>query len=209
MRFRVVTGVLVLTWFTAGSAMAQDTGSGFVRGIGGVSFAADPAAIYGGGAGFKIGRTFCVTGEFGRVQSVAPQEFNDLLDLAEQEIELELGAPVTLDANIPALYFTGGVRADVPTMGRVKPFIEAAAGVARLSANVDAEIGGLDVSDEVNDLLKGEHTSKFMLALGGGITMQVSGACWLDVAYRYHRIATEDPVSNTNVVYAALRFAFR
>jgi len=209
MKFRDVQAAVVFTLVAAAPVLAQGTDRGFVRGLGGVSFAAEASPIYGGGVGFRIARNLMVTAEVGRIQNVIPQDVQDLLDLAEQEVELEIGAPVTIDAHIPVFFFLGGVRADVPTSGRVKPFIEASAGVGHLSANVHAEVAGIDVSDEVNNLLDNETASKFMLAIGGGISMQMSGSCWIDAGYRYHRIATEDPVSNTSALYAALRFAFK
>lgn len=209
MKFREVQAAVLFSLLAAAPALAQGADRGFVRGLGGVSFAAEASPIYGGGAGFRIARNFTVTAEVGRIQNVLPQDIQDNLDLAEQQVELETGIPVSVDANIPVFFFLGGIRADVPTSGRVKPFIETSAGVGHLSANVHVEILGIDVSDEVNNLLKDETASKFMLAIGGGVSMQMSGACWLDAGYRYHRIATEDPVSNTSVLYAALRFAFK
>jgi hypothetical protein len=209
MTFRNVQAAVLFSLLAAAPALAQGADRGFVRGLGGVSFAGDASPIYGGGVGFRIARNLALTAEVGRVQNIMPGEVQDLLDVAEQEVELELGVPITLDANIPVFFFLGGVRADVPTSGRLKPFIEASAGVGHLSANVHAEVFGVDVSDEANDLLEDESASQFMLAIGGGVSFQMSRACWLDAGYRYHRIATEDPASNTSVLYAALRFAFK
>ena len=209
MRLRHVNAALILTMFAAGPAFAQGSDRGFVRGLGGVSFAADPSAIYGGGGGYRVGRNLTITGEVGRIQNIIPQDLADMINLVEQEAEIETGLPVTLEASVPALYFIGGVRADVPTSGRVNPFIEAWGGVGGLSAHVHAEVAGIDVSDEVNNLVEDTTASQFMLALGGGVTMRVSGSCWIDAGYRYHRINTEDPASNTSAVYAALRFAFK
>ena len=209
MRLRQLNAAIIFTMLAAGPALAQGSDRGFVRGLGGVSFAGETSAIYGGGGGFRVGRNLTITGEVGRIQNVIPQDFVDQLALAEDLIEGEFGLPITLEASIPALYFIGGIRADIPTSGRLKPFVEASAGVARLNLNVHAEFSGIDVSDELNDVLEDEELSEFMLAIGGGVTMQVSGSCWIDAGYRYHRINTDDPVSNTSAVYAALRFAFK
>ena len=108
------------------------------------------------------------------------------------------------------LVIAGGPCAQNPEP--VAPFVEGGMGFANLSVDLHAEIDGVDVSDQADDLLEDEDddldATKFLLAFGGGLNARLAEQVRLDIGYRYTRIFTEDPVVNTSTIFAALKFWF-
>jgi len=200
--------IVFMLLMTPSMVMAQSE-KGFVRGLGGLTFGTETSSIIGGGVGFNVGRVVQITAEIGRMQNVMPKALQEEFDLVSDLLSTELGVPITLDARVPALYFSGGIRANVPTSSRVKPFVEVQAGVASISADFDAEVAGIDVSNELDNELDLESESKFLFAIGGGISTALSQNTAVDIGYRYTRIATEDPAINASALYAAFRWMFR
>jgi opacity protein-like surface antigen len=181
---------------------------GFVRGLGGVTFgSAETASIVGGGVGVNVGDDFQIVGEFGRIHNVLPNDLNEELEDFADLLTLLSGVPVNLDAKVPAIYGLGGVRYNVPTGSRIRPFVEAQVGFAHISLDIEAEVLGVDISDEVEEEADLDAT-EFLLGLGGGIGIGLSERLGIDVGYRYGRIFTDDPAINTNAIYAALRVIF-
>jgi hypothetical protein len=75
---------------------------------------------------------------------------------------------------------------------------------------MDAEIAGLDVSQEVEDAAALEEETDLLLALGAGLNVPLGGAVGVDLGYRYGRIfVTDGPAVHTNAVYAALHLSIR
>jgi opacity protein-like surface antigen len=204
MKVRVLAAVVGVLMLSASAASAQ----GFVRVLGGVTFGSETSSVIGGGFGVRIGENLLVTGELGRFQNVLPKALQEDLDFVARQIEFETGLRATLDVQVPALYGMGGVRVNVPMMGRVRPFVEGSAGFASISFDVDANIGGIDISELITDEVGAENETKFLVAFGGGIDAALTEAIGVDVGYRYHRIFTGDPAINTSALYAALRFGF-
>jgi hypothetical protein len=192
----------------AAPASAQND-RGFVRGLAGLTFGTESSTLFGAGLGWNIGPNLQITADIGRMQNVMPSEIQEELDLFVELTELDLGVPIEFEARIPAFYFTGGVRLNVPTMQRFRPFVEGAGGVGRISADFHVEIDGEDVSDELTDEVDLEPESKFMLMFGGGLAFDLSQNVGVDVGYRFHRIFTEDPAINASAVYAAIRWNLR
>ena len=179
----------------------------FVGGLGGVTFGTVTSATVGGQVGFKIAPNLFVIGEVGRMRNVMPKEIQDELDLFVELLELELGVPITFDVSLPATYGFGGVRWMEP--GRaVSPFVEAGVGVGRITLKVDkATVLGLDISDEINDVAGADaNATELLIAVGGGVTASLGQSAWLDVGYRYTRIAAGDPSINASMLYAAVKF---
>ncbi|HEU5186596.1 MAG TPA: outer membrane beta-barrel protein [Gemmatimonadaceae bacterium] len=187
-------------------ATAQDRG--FVGAVGGVTFVTETSSIFGAQVGARIAPSLFVFGEIGRMQNVLPEDLQDELDLAADLFELEFGTAMELDARVPAFYGLAGIRWS--RNARVTPFVEGAVGFARLSLDLDARVGGMDVSSLIEDALEEEDTeaTKFLLAIGGGINARLIEHLRLDVGYRYSRIFTDDPAINTSQVYAAVKFGF-
>ena len=190
------------------AAHAQNRG--FVGGLGGITFGTEPSSVFAGQGGVRIATQLVVFGEVGRMQNVLPDDVQDQIDEFVRTFEAETGVDALLEAKVPAFYGMGGIRwsPDAP----VAPFVEGAMGFANLSVDLHAEIDGVDISDQADDILQDEEDSldatKFLLAFGGGLNARVAEQVRLDIGYRYTRIFTEDPVVNTSAIFAAVKFWF-
>lgn len=207
------TGPRVSLTLTAVLLLATPTWAqsehGFIRGLGGLTFGStETASIVGGGVGVNLGDDIQITGEFGRIHNVMPKDISEMLDDLADLLTLELGVPVNFGATLPTIYGLGGVRYNVPTASRIRPFVEAQVGFANISADIEAEVFGIDVSDEVQEEADLDSATEFLLGLGGGIGIGLTDALAVDIGYRYGRIFTDDPAINTNAVYGALRLRF-
>lgn len=99
-----------------------------------------------------------------------------------------------LDLSATSNYFAfaGGVRYSATPAGTIRPYVQALAGIMRSS--FDAEVGGTSIDD-------GSSTD-FMLQLGGGVSVPVSGNISGVGQIDYRRIFAEDIGVN------GLRFLF-
>lgn len=179
-----------------------------VGGLGGVTFGTVSSAGAAGRVGFKLAPNVFLIGEAGRMGNVMPKELEEFAQFLEDDLEFELGAPVTLEFSVPANYGFVGVRFVQPRQS-LNLFAEAGIGAGQISVNLSkAEVLGIDVTDDVNDLIDDEVPSetKVLFALGGGLNVPMGQRTSIDVGYRYTRIATEDPAINSSMVYAAFVF---
>src|SRR5688572_13030325 len=117
--------LLVASLLMLAAPASAQTERGFVRGLAGLTFGTESSTIFGAGVGWNIGPNLQITADVGRMQNVMPSEIQEELDLFIELTELDLGVPIEFDAKIPAVYFTGGARLNVPTMQRFRPFVEA------------------------------------------------------------------------------------
>jgi opacity protein-like surface antigen len=183
---------------------------GFVHGLGGVTFGTETGPVFGGGGGFNFGQSLQLFGEFGRMGNVLPTQMQEDLDEFTDLLSDETGLTVTIDAKVPAIYGMGGLRYTIPTGGRVRPYVEAAVGFARLSLDIEAEVGGIDLSELIEDEVGLDETAtETLLVLGGGINIAVNDTLGLDFGYRWNGIFTEDPMINASEVYGGVRINFR
>jgi opacity protein-like surface antigen len=200
-----ITGCLV---FFASHVFAQAE-RGFVRGLGGITFGTETSSIVGGGAGFNVVPNLQVTVDIGRMQNVMPRKIKDDLDAAATLITIFYGVPVTIDVKIPAFYAAGGLRYNVPTTGRLRPFINGDVGVGHISADITSTVAGIDISRDVEEAADLGTANKFLLGLGGGATLGLTDAVGLDIGYRFNRIFTDDPAINASALYAAIRLSIK
>lgn len=209
LRCLMVAGAMLMGLIAPGRAAAQDAWQGFVGGLGGVTFGTVTSAAVAGQGGARIAPGVFLVGEVGYMRNVLPKQlrddFQDLVDV----FQLEFGVPVTIDVSVPALYGFGGLRW-VPRQGPVSPFVEGGVGVAHISIKVDeAEVLGVDIRDIVEDELGDDtNATKFLVALGGGLTARVAEAVGIDFGFRYSRVATDDPAINSAMLYAAVKAGF-
>jgi opacity protein-like surface antigen len=189
-------------------AVAQAQNRGFIGGLGGITFGTETSSVLAGQGGVRIARQLVVFGEIGRMQNVLPGEIQDQIDEFVRMFEAETGVDALLEAKVPAFYGMGGIRWSNDAL--LAPFVEGAMGFANLSIDLHAEIDGVDVSDQADELIEEEDldATKFLLAFGGGINARLAEQVRLDIGYRYTRIFTEDPAINTSTVFAAVKFWF-
>ena len=189
-------------------AVAHAQSGAFVGGLGGITFGTETSSVFAGQGGVRIAKQLVVFGEVGRMQNVLPSEIQDQIDEFVRSFEADTGVDALLEAKVPAFYGMGGIRwsTDAP----VAPFVEGAMGFAHITLDLHAEIDGVDVTSQAEELFEEEDVdeTKFLLAVGGGINARLAEQVRLDIGYRYKRIFTADPAINANEVFAAIKFWF-
>lgn len=206
LRMAAIAAAAFMT-MSATPALAQ---SGFVGGLGGLTFGTVSSGAVAGQAGVRVAPALLVIGEVGYMRNVLPKELQDDIEDLATLLALGYGAPVDLEISAPTTYVFGGLRWSPPA-GIVVPFVEGGVGVGHVSVRVDkAEVLGIDFRGLIEDELDDEDTNatKMLVALGGGVTVRAARLVALDFGYRYTRIATDDPSVNTSMIYGALKVGF-
>ena len=203
-------GITTLLLLLAAPAAAQERV--YVGGLGGVTFNTVSSGVFAGNAGVHVGRGIFVTGEVGRAANVLPKEVEDELDAVRALVEELTGVPVSLRVSLPATYAFGGARWFGPGQGRLRPVVEGGLGVAHLSANIRASLGGVPVPRDVIDDFQPVDldSNELLFVVGGGITIGLTRTVSVDAGYRFFHLAVEEdaPTSNTSVIYAGIRIGF-
>lgn len=205
MRSVVIACAFVLA---AASVQAQSAERGSVYVRGGLTFGTETSSVVAGGAAFNVTPAIQVFGEVGRAQNVMPSSFKDDLDTAISALSVYYGVPMTMDIKVPAFYGLGGVRYVVPVAGKVHPFVEGGLGVASLSYDIEAKVMGVDVSEDVEDAMDLSSESKLLIAIGGGVSADLTASLQLDAGYRFMHVNVDEPTINTSAIYAGLRYKF-
>lgn len=187
---------------------SQSSPAGFAGVLGGLTFGATTSSAIAANGGIGIAPGLFVFGELGYMHDVIPGEFKDVVDDLADMLEFQTGARVALDLAVPQIYAFSGMRWS-PSRGRVSPFVEGGVGIGRISLRVDrAEVGGIDMRDDVEDAMGDDVNSTALLfAAGGGVNAAISRSASMDLGFRYMRLAAEDPSAvNVAMVYAAIKF---
>jgi hypothetical protein len=177
MRYGCVLALGVLLLFgTPHGAAAQAS----IEGFGG--FTVDSLSVgeetqslpldFGGRVSFELVPGIQAFGEVGRMGNVLPSFVSMPLSL------------LPIDVGVSAFYGEGGVRL-AAARAAVTPYVEASAGMARLSVNV----GGLGLagSTAVRTALSFLDTTEPTAGVGGGVMFR-GGPVLVDLGYRYKQI---------------------
>jgi hypothetical protein len=176
------------------TARAQDADT-TVHGFGGLTFGSSSvlgrssmAPSVGGVVAADLTPNIQIVGEVGRLSDIKPPLY-DLLDFT----------PVNL--RVAAWYGEGGVRLIASPHLAVRPYIEATAGIARLSTGLSGFDGRTDaVIDAGLAFLNGTEP---LLGAGGGVLLE-RGPLSLDLGYRYKKITATGLASVLNMRNAYL-----
>ena len=124
-------------------------------------------------------------------------------------------------ARVPAVYSVGGLRFEVPTRGRVSPYVLGGIGAARLNPTAQFTFSsgtlpdgstptvGDDVTSQLvaaGDFTAPAATTAFMFTLGGGVEIPVARHWAIDAGYRFSRVAADTPL---NAQGATFGFGYR
>jgi hypothetical protein len=179
--------------------------------LGGVTRAAATSPFVGGALTARAG-WFEIGGEAGRLVDVLPKGLLDKLN----ELQRQHGLPVRAIASLPATYVMGTVKLISP-VGPARPFVAAGFGIARAQPRFDVTVAGISLGD-VFGLTSAQPENDKMLALGGGIRLDVGQRASVEAGYRYLRIYSDfrfDPTSrndkvltNAHAFYGALGIRF-
>lgn len=182
-RSAVVLGALAIALAVPRLALAQEHKqgpSGLIQGFGSIRISdITMQPSFGGNLGLNISPHIQAVGEFGRMNNVLPAIVASALSL------------VPGDLRVTAMYGQGGVRVLSKPYSAASPYVEAAAGLARLRPNLASSIG--DYSAFTNLALGFLDRTEPIASVGGGIVAH-AGPVAVDLGYRFTKVFTNDPI---------------
>ena len=163
------------------SAGAQTRGS-LIEGFGGMTFGNTTATAptFGGSIALPLGDHLQVIGEAGRLTDVKASPLDLLTDFTP------------IDVRLSAWYGEGGVRLIGSRHSAVRPYVEATAGIARLTTGVH---GGGQLGAIANAGLSFLGSTEPILGAGAGVILQ-GGPLLVDAGYRYKKITTGNSLAS-------------
>jgi hypothetical protein len=181
---RTALSFLLAVCLAPATAMAQDRTASAV-GFGGTSlnsFSTSMSKVdFGVNVAKELTPNIQVVGEFGRIGNMLPSLTSSLL------------AFTPYDVSVSAFYGEGGVRLLATPGSGVSPYVEATAGIARLSPHVS---GFGSTPDAILDLGLGFlRSTDPILGVGGGFMLR-GGPVVADVGYRYKQVAGGNSLVN-------------
>jgi|SRR5687767_12763762 len=191
---RTALSVFLALSLAPATAGAQDRTASAVA-FGGASlnsFSASASKIdFGVSIAKELTPNIQVVGEFGRVGDMLPSLSAGLLS-----------AFTPYDVRVSAFYGEGGIRLVAAPDSGVNPYVEASAGIARLTPHVS---GFGSSADAITSLgLNFLRTTDPILGVGGGLLLR-GGPVVADVGYRYKQVAGNDSLASFLAVGQNLR----
>ncbi|MCC7417648.1 MAG: outer membrane beta-barrel protein [Acidobacteria bacterium] len=185
----------------------------YVEVLGGWTFGEKGSQFFGGELGFPVKPDLRVFFEAGRMNDAGSFAIREAARQLEDGLS-QVSSGVAVQAEQPTFFLGGGLRYAVPLQGsRVRPFVSAGAGLARVEQKTTVMVNGRDVTDALEELrvvlgtdLSGSFT-RAHVTLGGGLEIVVHDRAFAGISYRFMRIFAED--SGISVNRAGLGFGFR
>jgi opacity protein-like surface antigen len=166
-----IVGACAMAWPLASAAQERNNE---VQGFGGLTFGTTASSTtFGGGISAGITDNLQVIGEVGRIADLKPSLVDTIFDLTPYDMRLS------------AWYGEAGVRFIAGPQAAVRPYAEATAGLARLSAGFPGLSGPAGAI--IDTSLRLFNRTEPMLGVGGGVLLQ-GGPLLIDVGYRYKKI---------------------
>jgi opacity protein-like surface antigen len=214
-----------VTLLTAVPLFAQEGGGqdapGYVTGLGG--FAVSVGNTTGDvllEGGVRIAPHVMVFGNVGRFGNLQA-DLQPTLNATTSALAANQGLTVIGGGSLPASFFVGGLRVEIPTNSRFIPYVLGGAGVAHLSPTAQFTFSsgimpdgstpavGTDVTPilaSAGSFSAPPATSAFMFTLGGGVQVPVVPHWVVDVGYRYSRIAADSTLSASPLTTNGMAF---
>lgn len=177
-----------------------------VRALGGVTFGGETAPVFGGSLGVRVTHGLSLTAEVGSMRNITSSNLEDTIDAAVDLANRVLPVDVEVDVKQRAFYGLAGLRYDLPGES-IHPYVEAGGGFASLTVDVNASVAGFNLPNFLDDEIGLREETKGLVAVGGGIALDMSENAGLDLGYRYKRVLADDAI-NINEVYGAIRIGF-
>ena len=186
----------------------------FLMGIGGAGSVHSAAALAGGELGYRPTQRVEIFGQAIGMQNVATKQQIAHASQIGAVLHASQGGTVTSSIDAPAWYVGGGLRVLLASEGRrVRPFLVAGVGVARVTLQPSLTLGGADVTDSLPQYgvtlgsdLTGTATEP-ALDGGGGLRFAF-GRQWLDGDVRVITIRTSGQATNVLRTSVSYGFAF-
>ena len=181
---RTTLSFLVAVCLAPAAASAQDRTASAV-GFGGTSLKSFSTSASKVDFGFNVAKELTpniqVIGEFGRIGNMLPSLASGIL------------AFTPYDVSVSAFYGEGGLRLLAAPDSGVSPYVEATAGIARLSPHLS---GFGSTPDAILGAGLGFlRSTEPILGVGGGFMLR-GGPVVADVGYRYKQVAGSDSLVN-------------
>ena len=177
---RTALSLLLAVCLAPSAVLAQDRTASAV-GFGGTSLNSFSTSASKVDFGFNVAKELTpniqVVGEFGRIGNMLPSLTSSLLGFTPY------------DVSVSAFYGEGGVRLLAAPASGVSPYVEATAGIARLSPHVSGFGSTPDALLGVG--LGFLRSTDPILGVGGGFMLR-GGPVVADVGYRYKQLAGGD-----------------
>jgi Outer membrane protein beta-barrel domain len=224
---RTLMMAATVTVLTAAPLFAQENGGpdarGYVTGLGGfarsVGITTGDVLLEGGVRIAPHVMVFGNVGRFGNLQA----DLQPTLDATTAALAATQGLTVIGGGSLPASYFSGGLRVEVPTNSRFIPYVLGGVGAAHLNPTAQFTFSsgtlpdgstpavGTDVTTAI--ISAGSFTTPpastaFMFTLGGGVQVPVVPHWVLDAEYRYSRIAADSTLSASPLNANGMTFGF-
>jgi hypothetical protein len=206
---RLFVGCVLGLLVSALPAAAQDPREMFVRGLGGVTFGTETAAVVGGGVGVGVARNFQVYFELGYITSILPKDAQDELEAFFAEFEEAFGVSVT-DVKVAAPTFYGLFGGRFQRAGEgMQPFAEALFGFARTTGKFSALFDGVRITqdDAPDDFDTGFSSTDPALGFGAGLAIPCGRNAAIEFGYRLMIVLLEES-QKVSKVYGAFRLRF-
>lgn len=219
MRALWITATLAI--MSAAPLFAQ-TERGYISGMGGVITTPDTTSGNAlGEVGARLAPHLLVFGNIGRFRDLQPSDLQPSVNFTTTVLSSSQGLNVIGTGRVPAWYSTGGLRFEVPLLGRVAPYVLGGIGFARLSPTAQFRFSsgtlpdgsvpavGEDVTPTLvaaGDFTTPAASTAAMFTLGGGVEVPVARHWAVDVGYRFSRIAADTPL---NAQGATFGFGYR
>jgi opacity protein-like surface antigen len=228
-KMRTVMIAATVTLLMAAPLVAQENGAGgpdakgYVSGLGGfatsVTNTTGDMALEGG---VRIAPHLMVLGDIGRFANLQA-DLQPTIDGTTAALAANQGLFVIGGGSLPATYFTGGLRLEVPTRTRIMPYVLGELGVARLnptpqftfSSGVMPDGSIPDVGTDVTSALASsgsftapQASTSGMFTFGGGVDVSMATHWMLDVEYRYSRIAADTTLTASPLNTNGMTFGF-
>jgi len=229
MNTRTLMAAVTAALLTAAPLLAQEKGvggddaGGYVTGFGGFarSFDTTTGNLQLEGA-VRIAphvMVFGNIGHFGNLQA----DLQPTIDATTSALAANQGVTVVGGGSLPASYYTGGLRVEVPIKSRVVPYVLGGVGAAHLSPEArftfssgtlpdgSTPATGTDVTDVITSagaFTEPAASSAFMFTLGGGVQVPVAPHWIVDAGYRHSRISADTTLSASPLSTNGMTFGF-
>ena len=192
MRGNAAVGLFSLLLLVPSAGLAQERGhAAFVFGW---TFGDETSSLYGAQFGAGVGRGFSIVGGIESLQDTLTSRYALFLN------EIAEIPGVDVQAEIPAVYYGGGLRWTVPGAG-VSPFAQVEMGATKVSPEIVFTANGQDVTDQI--LAPGElDETAFTFILAGGLRGNIGDTFLVEVAFKFFDIMTEEELSLNKLSFA-------
>jgi hypothetical protein len=158
----------------------------------GWTFSEENRSLYGAQFGAGVGGGLSIVGGIESLQDVLTGRYALFLN------QVAALPGVNVEAEIPSVYYGGGLRWTFPGAG-LSPFAQVELGASKVSPEVVFTLNGQDVTDQI--AAPGDETA-FTFVLGGGLRGNIGDRFLIEVAFKFFDIMTEEEISLNRLSFA-------